>query len=309
MAESSTRDTLLIVLATLVFCFMATALELNETLSAWTRPWEAYQLDELPGVLLFLVTALAWFGWRRHGEARAELWRRRDVEHGLEQALAENRRLMQNNVRIQEEERRVLARELHDEMGQSLNAIKVEAFNALKGNASCMPEALRSIIALTDRLHGLVRDRLRTLRPAGLDELGLDAAIEECVAGWQARLPQGMISLDIEGSLDGIGEEINVAVFRLVQEGLSNAVRHAQANRIEIVLGQRDSPRNELLLTIVDDGIGLPGSRMGNGLGLAGMRERVLALGGSLDIGNGKIGGTTLAARIPLAGLIEETRD
>ena len=110
-------DFALVVIATVLFAMVSAHFELGETISAWTHPRERYQLDELPGALLVTALGGAWFAWRRTGEVRRELQRRIAIEAELTAALSENRRLERENVRIQEDERRILARELHDELG------------------------------------------------------------------------------------------------------------------------------------------------------------------------------------------------
>ena len=112
------NDLLWIVTLTGGFALLSIRLELSELVLAWTQPRERFQLDELPGVLLFLAVALTWYAWRRVGEAHAELDLRKSTEAKLRAALLQNRKLAQTSVRIQEEERRTLARELHDELGQ-----------------------------------------------------------------------------------------------------------------------------------------------------------------------------------------------
>ncbi len=121
------HDLLWIAAATGGSAILFARLELSEAVSAWTRPYERFQLDELPGVLLVLAIALTWYAWRRVREVRAALDLRKQSEARLREALLQNRELAQASLRIQEEERRTLARELHDELGQYLNALKSDA--------------------------------------------------------------------------------------------------------------------------------------------------------------------------------------
>ena len=108
-------DLIAVLAGTSIFYGFSVWFELSEWMVALTQPWERYELDELPGVLLFLAVALSWFGWRRVREARAE-----------------NQRLSLSHVQVQEDERKQLARELHDELGQHLNAIQLDAV-AIRG--------------------------------------------------------------------------------------------------------------------------------------------------------------------------------
>src|SRR6185503_353458 len=175
LAAASRRDLLLVGAATLLFFTASVAFELSEKVLAWTRPWERYQLDEIPGTLMFLALGLAWFSWRRARDARQELRQRLAAQQRLAEALAENRRLSLSHVRVQEEERRELARELHDELGQHLNFIKLNAVairGRTAGTLADVHDAAVAVIEVADHVHGTVRDMLRRLRPVGLDELG-----------------------------------------------------------------------------------------------------------------------------------------
>lgn len=307
------RDLALVAGGVVLFWGVSVTVELNERLLAWTRPWERYQLDELPGVLLFLAAALAWYSWRRVGEARVQLRRRVAAETQLAETLADNRRLSLSHVRVQEEERKQLARELHDELGQHLNAIKIDAVSirnwsdgrqqAVRGAARAMDvnevhSAARAIVQVTDHVQAIIRDMLRRLRPVGLDELGLAAALEHLVQHWRERNPQTRAALSIEGNVEWLGEAENITLYRIVQEGLTNVVKHARAAHVRIVLA-RDA--QGVALSIQDDGTGAPQADTATGLGLVGMRERVEALGGRFDIRSSAGQGFLIRAAIPAA--------
>lgn len=302
-SASAIRDLVWIATIALVTFALSAHFQLNERLNAWSRPWESYQLDELPIVVLSVIAGLSWFGWRRLREAQAELQRRLALESDLEAALKENRQLMRKNVRLQEEERRNLARELHDEMGQAINAIKVEAVNAGRDVAVTpgVRASLERIVALVNPLHVLIRDRLRTLRPPGLDELGLAAAVEHCIEGWRTRLPGTGITLSFDGDFEHLGEEANITLYRLVQEGLTNAARHARASHIDVRFSRH--PQGGVILKVIDDGVGLGVAVSGNGLGLRGMKERIAALGGSFSMESTSPSGLTLVSHIPVEGV------
>src|SRR5580704_3092943 len=121
------QDALVVALATAAMAALCVQFDFSEALRRWTAPWERFQLDELPAVLVVLAAGMAWFAARRYGEAGRELRRRELAETRLEAALTDNRRLSQQYVRLQEAERKSLARELHDELGQYLNVIKLDA--------------------------------------------------------------------------------------------------------------------------------------------------------------------------------------
>jgi two-component system, NarL family, sensor histidine kinase UhpB len=300
------RDLAAMMAATGLFAVASARFELGETIARITRPWERYQLDELPGVLLFMAVGLAWFAWRRMREARALLRRKEAIEAALTSALAENRRLERANVKIQEEERKSLARELHDELGQYLNAIKVDAVYLRDANPLDAAEAKRCaslIVGIVDHLQSIVHDIVRRLRPPGLDELGLAAAIEHCLDGWRRRLPSVNFDCHVASGLTNLSEAVNMTLYRLVQEGLTNVSQHAEASSVAISLEQQPTApdgTSSVVLRIIDNGAGTRVSAApGSGLGLIGMRERVESLGGSFAASSVE-GGFRIAAQLPL---------
>jgi len=300
------RDLIWVALGTLVFAALSIHFELSETVVAWTQSRERFQVDELPGTLLFLALALVWFAWRRIDEFRTELAQRRAVERRLATALDANQRLARDNVRIQEEERRNLARELHDELGQYLNAIKVDAVCTRDAAASDTAEVRRgawSIVESVDHVHTTLRDVMRRLRPPGLDELGLVAALESCVDGWRRRAPGVSFDLHAPEATSDWGEAVNITIYRIVQEGLTNVAKHAQATRVEIHLDTRATIAggDSVVLRVSDNGVGMPETATTGGLGLLGMRERLETLGGRLDASGASSTGFTLIATLPLA--------
>jgi glucose-6-phosphate-specific signal transduction histidine kinase len=308
----SARHDLFIVAAVTVATFVVSSLlELNERLIALTRPLEAYQIDELPTTFVAMIAALAWFSWRRSRQAVEQVNLRLAAQRQLAEALSENRRLSQRYLQLQEEERRFLARELHDELGQSLNAIKVDAVN-IRDAASGSPDVGRSaeaIIDVSSKVYDVVRTLLRQLRPVALDELGLATAVQYLVEEWRRRHRSVNCALSIEGDLDGLNEDINISAYRFVQECLTNVARHAGAEHVNVFLRatERDGTR-QLELVVDDDGRGVDASGPRTGLGLVGLRERVEALGGTFGIeeavasrgAEGLPGGTRVSATIPL---------
>jgi len=177
--RAAARDLFVIVVATIAFAFVSIRLDLAELVLSVVQPKEHYEIDELPGVLVFVALAIALFAWRRMAEVRTELAGRREAERELTAALDANRRLARENVRIQEDERRNLARELHDEFGQYLNAIKVDAVTIRDAgrDAEAARDGAKSIIGIADHVQSVMRETIARLRPAGLDELGLTAAL------------------------------------------------------------------------------------------------------------------------------------
>lgn len=300
-------DLLAVAVVSALFAAASVHFELGERIAVWTQDRERYQADELPALLLVVALGFVWFAWRRARALRAELARRRAAEAALAAALDEKERLERANVRIQEDERRHLARELHDELGQYLNAIKVEMVGLRQGAASDagLGRSVASILGIVDHLHATVRDIVQRLRPAGLDELGLAAAIEHCVEGWRHRLPSTRFELVVHGDCEAFGEALNMAVYRIVQEGLTNVARHAQATRVDIRIARHDdAARNgdTVSVTVADDGMGRTAGSSASGMGLLGMRERVESLGGAFAARNGDARGYRIEARLPIRG-------
>src|SRR5580692_8727582 len=153
---SARRDIVLIVAVALVAAWVCAKFNLSEALLKWTRPFERLQLDELPAVLLVVAISLIWFSTRRYLEANRQLQLRRAAESQLAASLAENKRLAQQYVDIQESERKALARDLHDELGQYLNAIKLDAVSIREAAAAApdVTHAARAMIANIDRVYG-----------------------------------------------------------------------------------------------------------------------------------------------------------
>jgi glucose-6-phosphate-specific signal transduction histidine kinase len=302
-ATSARRDLALVVLVTATAAVLAIRFDLSEALFSWTRGSERLQLDELPALLLVLAASLAWFAARRFAEVRREIVRTRELGRQLEGALRENRRLAQQYLQVQESERRALARDLHDELGQYLNAIKIDAVGLrarVQADLSAA-QALRGMIANIDQVQAAVLGLVRQLRPVGIDEFGLAGALEHCVADWRSRLPQTSLHLAIDQVLGDLDEAHRLTLYRLVQESLTNVARHAQASRVDIDIGLQATAGGRCLRArIADDGHAGARSRNSPGLGLLGMRERVEALGGMLEVSGPSSSGFVVQAIIPL---------
>ena len=299
------RDAAVVAGITLLAFVLAAHFQFDEALYAVTRHWEYLQADEMPIGLFVLSVCLVWLSWKRYRQARRELHARRIAEGRLAAAMTENRRLAQENLRIQEVERKHLARELHDELGQYLNAIKLDAVSISDGGDRDLRftvEAARAIIRNVDHVHVAVSDMIGRLRPVGLDELGLVAAIEHCIDQWRQRLPDTKFSLSARGKFEGLGEAATLTVFRLIQEGLTNIHKHAKATQADISLERNPSTPNgtdELWLTVADDGCGMDTHSRRSRFGLSGMRERVEMSGGSFVLVSAPGQGLRFTARLP----------
>jgi len=199
--------------------------------------------------------------------------------------LAENRRLVHTSLEVQEEERKHLARELHDELGQCITAIQADAesIRDISAGRDARTEASAgAILDVSSRIYDVVHSMMTRLRPSILDDLGLVAALNDDISAWMQRNPETMCTLNATGQLDKLGERINIAVYRIIQECLTNVTKHADARNVTIDLtGEID----RLLLRIEDDGSGMPVTAPAGGLGLIGMRERVEALSGVFRTG------------------------
>lgn len=300
------RDAALVAAVTLAAAVLCTQLNIAELLRRLSAPWEQLQLDELPVILLVLAAGLTWFAARRYRDAGRQITRRREAEAQLETALAENRRLSHQYVDLQEAERKTLARELHDELGQYLNVIKLDAVgirDRRSADAEVLRERASAIVANCNHIHGALADLIRQLRPVGLDELGLAAALEHCIETWRARLPDASLELSITCDLTALPESVSLTVYRLVQEGLTNVAKHAAARHVSVRLDQTQTSAaapDAIRLAITDDGQGAELAKPTRGLGLIGMRGRVAALEGDLSLSSSPGRGFELRAQIPV---------
>jgi two-component system, NarL family, sensor histidine kinase UhpB len=294
---------LAIVLIVAAACWwIAANVELIEWLYVLTRQWERFQIDELAVVLVALAIGMMWFALRRYSDARAEVRRRNEAQGRLAESLGEQRRLAQRYVLMQEAERKALARELHDELGQYLNAIKIDAV-AIRDAASdgaARAAGASTIITNADHVYRTVSGLIRRLRPVGLDELGLAAALEHIVDGARARAAGTRFTLGIEGDIERLGENCDLTIYRLVQEGLTNCAKHASASEVDIRLMRGRDGRDNITLTMTDNGAGSDWAQQREGLGLVGMRERVEALGGTLHVTTAPGYGFRFVASFPL---------
>jgi signal transduction histidine kinase len=306
------RDLACVVGLTLLAASLCIGFDVGELVYRWTRSAERFQLDELPPTLVVLASGLAWFAWRRYRESQRELIRGRALEEEAERLLADNRRLATQGIDAQENERRHLARELHDELGQYLNAISLDAARIRDLATEREPEIHRISLALMQSAHHVYREiggMIRRLRPIGLDEFGLPTALEHCVDGWRERLPDASFALTVEGDFSGLTDAQNITLYRLVQEGLTNVSKFARHSRVEIYLVRSPGgagERGEIVVTMADNGPGTDLSTPRAGLGLIGMRERVEALGGEFHIASEPQRGFLFCARVPVQAGVPE---
>lgn len=224
---------------------------------------------------------------------------RKRAEQEAAHLLEENRRLTRMALAIQEEERANLARELHDELGQSLTAIRAEAECVLQINRDRSPTISECAGAINDvagQVYGVVRDMMHRLRPALLDDLGLVEALNELLRQWRSHRPDVALDAVLE-PLPPLSRAVELAAYRIAQEALNNIAKHADAKRVELVLRPLDGM---LELRVRDDGHGITSGADGRGYGLIGMRERALAVGGEFHVTTGPGMGTTIRTTLPL---------
>ena len=220
--------------------------------------------------------------------------------------LYETRLLTKHMDQVQEAERRHLARELHDELGQCLTAIKTDAVlirNRSEETDRKIYQSAQAIIDTASHIYDVVHNMITRLRPSPLDDLGLVATLQESISKWQQRQPEIAFNLITEGQLNGFDEATNMTVFRVVQEALTNAVRHADAENIMVkVIRDKTENSDQLKINIRDDGKGMVVNDFHSDVdfGLLGMRERAQSLGGSFDLESQLGAGGNLTITIPL---------
>jgi signal transduction histidine kinase len=229
-----------------------------------------------------------------------DITERKQIEHERQHSLEQLRALAASLQTVREEERTKVAREIHDELGQSLTAVKLEVFALLKRvdpDGAYVKEADSILKLIDDSVHA-VRRISTELRPGVLDDLGLQAAIEWAAEEFETRtgincklsLPESDVCID---------RDRTTAIFRILQETLTNVARHAQASRVEIrMLMENES----ILMEVSDNGTGFDARKphqIGDALGILGMRERALLAGGELQIHSTPRVGTLVRVRMP----------
>jgi two-component system sensor histidine kinase UhpB len=231
----------------------------------------------------------------------------------LGEAVEEKRRLAERAVSLQDREREEIARELHDEFGPYLFALRVHAGALMRLARTGVPDAdglLKHGSAILEQVNDLqqfTRRILERLRPVGLAELGLREALGALLRLWNESHPEVEIETTISRSLGETGETADLTIYRIVQEALTNVFRHARATEVNVSIEPAGRPpgaqgnRDYALVRVRDNGRGLrPGEKFG--FGLTGMRERILALGGTLTVASGE-GGVTIEAMVPTHAL------
>lgn len=224
-----------------------------------------------------------------------------------ERKLEENRQLTHVIQKHIEDERRSLARELHDELGQYVTAIKTFAVaiankTQASANNAGMPDVeghARVIVSAANQIYDGMHNIIRQLRPGSLDNLGLAETLKDVVSSYQMQNPNIKINLQLKGDLHGLGETVSINLYRIVQESINNALKYAEATTIDVKLTKFKT--DNLQLDIVDNGKGMDVESVDqtSHFGILGMRERAQALHGAFKIVSVKDKGTAIHVKIP----------
>jgi two-component system sensor histidine kinase UhpB len=214
-----------------------------------------------------------------------------------------NRALEAQLLTIQDEERAEIARDLHDEIGPHLFAVALDAEMigqyASRRETRSIPDQVRSIQSAVSYMQRQVRELIARLRPTRAAELGLEAAIGDLVAFWRARQPDVNFVSQLDGADTAVPELLRDVIYRVVQESVANALRHAETTQLSITVART---RDRVAVTVANQGTVKPVAEAMAGLGLVSMRERVQAAGGSLDIERASHGWTVAASFRPAEG-------
>ncbi len=232
-----------------------------------------------------------------------DITKRKTMERALQQSQRQLRQLAEHLETAKEDERKRISRDIHDELGQNLLALRIDISMLAARTSHSHPHLHQRVATVLDNVDATiksVRGIMNELRPLALD-LGLQAALEWQVRDFTKRsgIFCQLLAQD-ETVFDAIGSKVDIVLFRIVQEGLTNVLRHAKATRVDLSL---QAQHGQLILTIRDDGVGSSDEqgRESRGFGLIGIAERIAALGGEFDFGSSLAQpGSSLVVRIPL---------
>lgn len=238
--------------------------------------------------------------------------RTKDLVESRNEALradADKRKLIQKVNSIVEDERKSIAIEIHDELNASLIAARLESQSILhlagKVESNEYIEEIKrksqAITKLTLDLYASGRRLVRRLRPEVLDMLGLHGAVEEMIRHYDTSHPECRFEFHSEGDFSGLGNELAISAYRIIQEALSNVLKHAGATHAQVSLILSESDAGDMLrIEIDDDGAGFATGTASSGIGIIGMRERVYALNGKIDFSSEPDRGTVVAIELPI---------
>ncbi|UOD32555.1 sensor histidine kinase [Massilia violaceinigra] len=237
--------------------------------------------------------------------------RTKDLVESRNEALkadADKRKLIQKVNSIVEDERKSIAIEIHDELNASLIAARLESQSILHlaGKVEQGPmideikQKSQAITKLTLDLYASGRRLVRRLRPEVLDMLGLHGAVEEMIRHYDASHPECHFQFHSDGDFSGLESELAISAYRIVQEALSNVLKHAGATHAQVAMTLSEQD-DTLHIEIADDGAGFSTASASSGIGIIGMRERVYALGGTIDFSSEPDKGTVVGIALPIA--------
>lgn len=267
-------------------------------------PTQEGELGELQRTILGMASTLY---AARHDLEQQVATRTQELQEAMskvQQSDAEKRRLIVHSNAVVEEERRRMALELHDHLGASLISVRLEAA-ALVAKAEVMGDAdmargARRIASTTESLYASTRQIVRSLRPEVIDTLGLSGAVEDLVRNFDKVHPHCRFECRAAADLPDLRGELAMPAYRVVQEALTNIVKHAGATRASVALAV-STERDQLHIVIADDGKGFDTATTGgSGFGLIGMRERVAAVGGDISITSAPGEGTSVCVTLPM---------
>ena len=237
--------------------------------------------------------------------AGEDITERKQAEEKTLELLQQNRDLTQRLFHIQEQERRHLARELHDENSQWLTALRMHAHLLADHCNHADPkisDSINDIENITSQMQKSIRRIIRELRAVDLKEMGLIDSLNELVSRWQEHYPQTHCALNITGNFDDLNNMLGVTIYRVIQESLTNVTKHAEAENVSIQLSRcidKTECPDCILLRIQDDGKGIDLEKPTTGFGLAGMRERVLSVNGEFVFNRAPVEGALIEVRLP----------
>ena len=225
----------------------------------------------------------------------------------LQSSTQNNHRLTQQIIRLQEDERKSLAQDIHDEIGQYLTAIHVDA-SAILGakKMATAKESAGAISNITRQMMTTIHELLQRLRPRVLDELGLGLALAELIHSWRQRNRNITLIHNISSDLGQVDESVTITAYRVMQECLTNVSKHSKAKHLTIDVSQ---DIKNVYMKIEDDGLGFDAAENSNGYGLAGMKERVQGLFGSMTIQTSVGKGTKISIVLPKNNQLQQANN
>ncbi|NOT14592.1 MAG: sensor histidine kinase [Methylotenera sp.] len=297
------NDFILAMFVTLFVYFSAVLANWAEGIGVFIQRHEFFQFDEL---LLGLFTAACmacWYSYRRVLDWKCELKQRQSAEVAVLNMLHENRTLTQHLHTAQEDERKRIAHEMHDEMGQYLTAIHLSAHVLVsQDNALTLPYAQR-IMQHVAHIQNAIKHLLENLHATTLEEHHLADAVECLCNSWQIDHPNlechFMISPFALSHIHWVDSTLKIAAYRMIQEALTNVAKHANATQVSINMDiSKQTPH--LSLSVLDNGMGMDLSQPSAGFGLLGVRERVRALHGNLKLSSSPQKGLQIDISLPI---------